>query len=131
MLGYMDPQLDTIPRDSPTLGRTSKMLIAQVIASMQWTLMSFDIKAAFLQGKTQEDRVIAVEPVPEMVKAMNFKPNEVCKLVKSAYGLIDAPFLWHTELDRQLSPRGDSPHPPLIHTDISFMKKVEQNQPVS
>ena len=84
MLGYMDPQLDTIPRDSPTLGRTSKMLIAQVIASMQWTLMSFDIKAAFLQGKTQEDRVIAVEPVPEMVKAMNLKPNEVCKLVKSA-----------------------------------------------
>jgi hypothetical protein len=32
VLGYMDPQLDTIPRDSPTLGRTSKMFIAQVIA---------------------------------------------------------------------------------------------------
>ena len=29
VLGYIDPQLDTIPRDSPTLGRTSKMLIAQ------------------------------------------------------------------------------------------------------
>ena len=80
VVGYMDPQLDIIPRDSPTLG----FLIAQAIASVQWTLMSFDIKAAFLQGKTQEDRVIAVEPVPEMVKAMNLKPNEVCKLVKSA-----------------------------------------------
>ena len=81
VLGYMDPQLDTIPRGSPTLGRTSKMLIAQVIASMQWTLMSFDIKAAFLQGKAQEYRVIAVEPVPEMVRAMNLKPNEVCKIL--------------------------------------------------
>ena len=71
VLGCMDPQLDTIPRDSPTLGRTSKMLIAQVIASMHWSLMSFDIEAAFLQGKTQEDRVIAIEPTPEMVSAMN------------------------------------------------------------
>ena len=111
VLGYMDPQLDTIPRDSPTLGRTSKMLIAQVIASMQWTLMSFDIKAAFLQGKTQEDRVIAIEPVPEMVKAMNLQSDEVCKLVKSAYGLIDAPFLWYTELDRQLKALGFIPSP--------------------
>ena len=39
VLGYMDPQLDTIPRDSPTLGRTSKMFITQVIASMGWSLM--------------------------------------------------------------------------------------------
>eukprot|EP00435_Cladocopium_sp_Y103_P006894 s1307_g2.t1 len=106
VLGYMDPQLDTIPRDSPTLGKTSKMFIAQIIASMRWTLMSFDIKAAFLQGKTQEGRVIAVEPVPEMIKAMNLRENEVCRLVKSAYGLIDAPFLWFTELDKTLKELG-------------------------
>ena len=87
------------------------MLIAQVIASMRWTLMSFDIKAAFLQGKTQEDRLIAVEPVPEMVKAMNLKPSEVCRLVKSAYGLIDAPFLWYTELDQQLRSLNFIPSP--------------------
>ena len=111
VLGYQDPQLDTIPRDSPTLGRTSKMLIAQVIASMHWTLMSFDIKAAFLQGRTQEDRVIAIEPVPEMVSAMDLKPNEVCRLVKSAYGLIDAPFLWYSELDRTLRSLNFIPSP--------------------
>ena len=40
VLGYMDPQLETIPRDSPTLGRTSKILIAQVIDSMKWTLIN-------------------------------------------------------------------------------------------
>ena len=117
VLGYMDPQLDTIPRDSPTLGRTSKMLIAQVLASMRWSLMSFDIKAAFLQGKTQEDRVIAIEPVPEMTKAMGLKPNEVCRLVKSAYGLIDAPFLWFTELDKTLKELGfiSSPFDPCLY----------------
>ena len=78
------------------------MLIAQAIASMHWTLMSFDNKAAFLQGRTRENRVIAIEPVPEMVAAMDLKPNEVCRLVKSAYGLIDAPFLWFSQLDRTL-----------------------------
>jgi hypothetical protein len=29
VLGYMDPELETIPRDSPTLGRQSRMLILQ------------------------------------------------------------------------------------------------------
>ena len=78
---------------------------------MGWNLMSFDIKAAFLQGKTQEGRVIAVEPVPEMVSAMNLEPNEVCRLVKSAYGLIDAPFLWFTELDKTLRSLNFIPSP--------------------
>ena len=50
VLGYMDPSLEKIPRDSPTLGRHSKMMILQMIASHGWTLQSFDVKAAFLQG---------------------------------------------------------------------------------
>ena len=89
----MDPELETIPRDSPTLNRQSRMLILQMIASLEWTLRSFDIKAAFLQGRTQENRTIAIEPVPELMKAMNLKEREVCRLEKSAYGLIDAPYL--------------------------------------
>ena len=51
VLGYMDPELETIPRDSPTLGRQSRMLLLQLIASMRWTLTSFDIKAAFCREK--------------------------------------------------------------------------------
>ena len=51
VLGYLDPHLDEIPRDSPTLGRSSRMVILQTIASHGWQLQSFDIKAAFLQGQ--------------------------------------------------------------------------------
>ena len=102
VLGYQDPQLETIPRDSPTLGKQSKMLLLQLVSSMGWTLRSFDIRAAFLQGKTQEGRTLAIEPVPELKTALNLKENQVCKLEKSAYGLIDAPFLWYKELDRTL-----------------------------
>ncbi|CAL1146079.1 unnamed protein product [Cladocopium goreaui] len=111
VLGYMDPELETIPRDSPTLGRQSRMLILQLIASMMWTLTSFDIKAAFLQGKTQEGRKIGLEPVPELARAMRLKENEICRLEKSAYGLIDAPFLWFKELDRILRQLSFVPSP--------------------
>ena len=42
---------------------------------------------------------------------MNLKPGEVCKLEKSAYGLIDAPYLWHRELDRTLKELNFVPAP--------------------
>ena len=57
-LGYLDPKIEEIRRDSPTLNRTSKMILLQVISSMGWGLESFNIKAAFLQGQPQSDRVM-------------------------------------------------------------------------
>ena len=70
------------------------MMIAQVVALMLWTLGSFDIKAAFFQGKIQEDRKIVIEPIPVLVKVMNLKPDKIYKLMKSAKGFIDTPYLW-------------------------------------
>ena len=87
------------------------MLILQTIASLQWRLMSFDIKAAFLQGKTQENRVIGIEPVLELANAMGLQKNQVCKLEKFAYGLIDSPYLWHKELDKTLRELSFRPSP--------------------
>jgi hypothetical protein len=110
VLGYLDPALEEIPRDSPTLGRQSRMLILQLISSMNWELMSFDIKAAFLQGSTQ-GRIIGLEPPPEMIAAMKLSPDEICKLAKSAYGLIDAPYLWYKELDKALRELSFQPSP--------------------
>lgn len=111
VLGYLDPNLTEVPRDSPTLGRQSKMLLLQLIASNGWSLGSFDIRAAFLQGRTQKDRVMGIEPVPELAEALKLKPDEVCKLDKSAYGLIDAPFLWFQTLCEELALLGMTPSP--------------------
>lgn len=106
VLGYLDPKIEEIPRDSPTLGRTAKMMILQTVATHGWCLKSFDIKAAFLQGKTQPGRTIAIEPVPELRRAMQMLPTEVGKLNKSAYGLIDAPYLWYQTLVTELEALG-------------------------
>ena len=101
VLGYLDPQLEDLPRDSPTMNKTSRMLVLQMISSEGWDLMSFDVKAAFLQG-TQSGRTLGLEPVPELSEAMKLKPGEVCQLVKGAYGLVDAPYLWYKTLQAEL-----------------------------
>ena len=116
ILGYLDPKLEELPRDSPTLGRISKMILLQYIASRGWDLKSFDIKAAFLQGKTQGDRILAIEPVPEIIQAMNLKQGEICKLEKGAYGLVDAPYLWYIAITEELQRLGfiSSPFDPCM-----------------
>ena len=116
VLGYLDPHIEELPRDSPTLGRHSRMLLLQLIASQGWDLRSFDIKAAFLQGQPQDDRLIGLEPCPELAQEMGLKPTEICKLVKSAYGLIDAPFLWYKTLSTALTNLGfeTSPFDPCV-----------------
>ena len=93
VLGYLDPKITEVPRDSPTLGRHSKLLLLQLIAARGWDLRSFDVKAAFLQGQPQQGRILGLEPVPELARAMNISADEVCRLTKGAYGLIDAPYL--------------------------------------
>ena len=111
ILGYLDPKLEELPRDSPTLGRNSKMLLLQLIASKGWQLRSFDIRAAFLQGKPQSNRVLAVEPVSELVEALQLATNQVCKLEKGAYGLIDAPFQWYQAISEELVKLGFTQSP--------------------
>jgi hypothetical protein len=116
ILGYLDPQIENIPRDSPTLNKTSRMLILQVLATHMWQACSFDIKAAFLQGQPQSSRVMGLDPVPEMRQAMSMKPNEIGRLNKGAYGLIDAPYLWYCALVKELTNLGfeTSPFDPCL-----------------
>ena len=65
-------------------------------------MRSFDIRAAFLQGKPQSDRVLAIEPVSELVEALQLATDEVCRLEKGAYGLIDAPYQWFLAITEEL-----------------------------
>eukprot|EP00435_Cladocopium_sp_Y103_P007543 s1620_g2.t1 len=101
----VDPTLpETTPEENQAVPRT-------IVPS------SFDIRAAFLQGRPQQDRVMGLEPVPELSKAMQLKPDEVCNLDKSAYGLIDAPYLWFQTLKEELSMLGmqQSPFDPCVY----------------
>ena len=49
VLGFQDPDLTEVPRDSPTLSAASEALIMQWVASHKYRLISGDIKTAFLR----------------------------------------------------------------------------------
>ena len=102
ILGYMDPNITDIPRDSPTLQRESRALLMQYCAARKWWIQSFDIKTAFLRGSRRDDRVLGIEPPPELRSKLKLREEEICELLKSAYGLVNAPYLWYVELRETL-----------------------------
>ena len=102
VLGYQDPEVDSIPRDSPTMTKLSRMMILQYAASQRWDIESFDIKTAFLRGQEQGSRILGMEPPKELREKLKLDQNEVVRLLKGAYGRVDAPYLWFMELKRAL-----------------------------
>ena len=66
ILGYQDPSLEHLDRDSPTLSKLSRNLLLQMSVSMRWTIGSFDVKTAFLRGSVDDTRVIGLEPPEEL-----------------------------------------------------------------
>ena len=98
ILGYEDPDITDIPRDSPTLQKESRSLVLQLCASRKWTVRSFDTKTAFLRGSKRDNRILGMEPPMEMREKLHLKEQEICELLKSAYGLVNAPYLWYQEL---------------------------------
>ncbi len=102
VLGYEDPLVHEIPRDSPTMSKLARMLILQYAASQQWDIESFDIKTAFLRGEEHSDRILGLEPPMELRDKLKLAPQEILKLLKGAYGRVDAPYLWYMELKKGL-----------------------------
>lgn len=102
VLGYTDPNLAEIPRDSPTMTKLSRMLILQLVASKAWNIESFDVKTAFLRGSEEGHRLLGLEPTPELRQRLKLQPDEVLRLLKGAYGRVDAPYLWFMELRKAL-----------------------------
>ena len=111
VLGYMDPQITNVVRDSPTLSREGRHTILQCLAAYQWELTSFDIKTAFLRGKADESNPLAMEPPKELRQKLNLSEQQVCALVGNAYGRVDAPLLFYKELSRHLHDLQFKTHP--------------------
>ncbi len=102
ILGYGDPNIEDIPRDSPTLQRESRSVLLQICASKQWVIEAFDIKTTFLRGSRRDNRLLGVEPPEEMRSRMGLRADKICELRKSAYGLVNAPYLWYQEVREAL-----------------------------
>lgn len=111
-----------------TYAPVAKMTIVRVILSLaaiqNWTLHQLDITNAFLHGDLHEK--IYMQIPPGVVIPLDFKgKHPVCKLIKSLYGLRQAPREWFSKFSEVLLKYGFHQSKAdnslfIFHTSISF-----------
>ena len=89
VLGFQDPDLTEVPRDSPTLSAASEALIMQWVASHKYRLISGDIKTAFLSGD-EDIRNIFISPPDDVREMLNLDHETVLRLRKAVLSNMDS-----------------------------------------
>ena len=96
--GHRDPDLGGFRTDAPTVGATATKIAKAIAQARGWVLWSFDVTTAFLSGE-RTDREIYVKAPPEglpRTKQMEaVTGGQLFRVLKSAYGLTEAPRLWY------------------------------------
>ena len=96
--GHLDPGLGEFRSDSPTTTPTAIRLIKTLCVTFRWAAWIFDVATAFLSGQNTSRLVYARAPpdgLPKTQEMSKVEPYELMRLVKSAYGLSEAPRLWY------------------------------------
>ena len=105
VLGFQDPDLTEVQRDSPTLSAASEALIMQWVASHKYRLISGDIKTAFLSGD-EDVRNIFISPPDDVMQMLNVDHETVLLLRQAVYGLVNGPKKWWDRLKKCLIEHG-------------------------
>ena len=104
LLGFTDPDLGVVKTASPTCSRRGRQVFLSLAALM---VAKGDVKTAFLQGDGGEERRDHLcEPVKELREYLNLKDDEVVRLLKSVYGLVNAPRQWWLRIKKDLAKAG-------------------------
>ena len=105
VLGFQDPDLTEVSRDSPTLSAISESLIMRWVALHKYRLISGDIKTAFLFGN-EHVRNIFIAPPDDVRQMLIVEHETVLWLRKAVYGLVNAPKKWWDRLKTSLIRHG-------------------------
>ena len=112
-LGFQDPRLTTLTTSSPTLTADGESAILQWIVNEGHLLESGDLKTAFLSGDPDPackgSDALYIDPPSDLKRWLYLGPEDVLRLRKAVYGLINAPLRWHQRLSRALRQAGFVP----------------------
>ena len=109
--GFEDPDLLTIEKAAPTATRQSKLILLAMAGNNGWTVQSGDVKTAFLSGASFDRRIVVKLPNDCGPLLGGGREPMHMRMLKSAYGLADAPLLWWREADKRLRNGGWIRHP--------------------
>jgi hypothetical protein len=95
--GDKDHMKHMLIKDAPTANRIVIRVMLTVMASMGWAPKKLDVRTAFLQGG-KITREVFVRPPAEVFARNPKMKGMLWKLLKTVYGLCDAPAAWHEKL---------------------------------
>ena len=104
-VGFQDPDLTDVSRDSPTLSAASEALIMQWVASHKYRLISGGIETAFLR-RDEDVRNIFISLPDDVRQMLNVDHETVLRLRKAVCGLVNAPKKWWDRLKKSLIQHG-------------------------
>lgn len=101
--GFQDPDLFNLDKASPTAARLGKLTLLSLAAVEGWQISCGDVRAAFLSGASFVRKLMVRLP-KDCGPLLGIRSTEevTMRMLKSAYGLADAPLLWFKEATRRL-----------------------------
>lgn len=104
--GHQDPQLGSFRSDSPTVALQGVRLAKALAQQRGWLAESFDVTTAFLSGEPTTRKIHVKAPeggLPAVNDWPAIEAGSLLQVLKSAYGLTEAPRLWYLKAVKELS----------------------------
>ena len=126
--GHLDPDSGAglVRTDSPTTTMTAVRMAMAIALTRGWKCLLFDVSTAFLSGKPVNRNLYCRPP-----NDLKVGPAALWRILKSAYGLSEAPRLWYMQACELLKKCGFQEVPFAPATFIKFVVKDGRRRTVA
>ena len=98
---------------APVLHYTTARIHFATVCELGYVMVAYDVRVAFLNSKVKEELYLTLPPgielvngVPSITENYNVQNPQVYRLLKSLYGLVQAPHDWNEEINATILSMG-------------------------